>query len=83
LKRAKFHYEAAAMAGHGPARSNLGLMELKSGNMKRAVKHWIIAASAGNYGAMYGMITLFTHKVLLVKNQLIQLWQHTIVLVPK
>jgi TPR repeat protein len=27
LKKAKFHYEAAAMAGHDSARSNLGRME--------------------------------------------------------
>ena len=27
LKKAKFHYEAAAMAGHDAARYNLGCME--------------------------------------------------------
>jgi TPR repeat protein len=60
MKKAKFHYEAAAMAGHGPARSNLGLMELKSGNMERAVKHWMITASTGDYNSMHCMIELFT-----------------------
>ena len=36
-KKAQFHYEAAAMAGHEAARCNLGNMELdKSRNMKRA-----------------------------------------------
>jgi TPR repeat protein len=60
MKRAKFHYEAAAMAGHGPARCNLGLMEIKSGNTERAVKHWMIATSTGDYNAMQCMIELFT-----------------------
>ena len=52
LKKAKFHYEAAAMAGHEKARFNLGGLECNSGNMDRAVKHWTIATSAGDYSAM-------------------------------
>jgi TPR repeat protein len=52
LKKAKIHYEAAAMAGHEAARCNLGTMEAQSGNMERAVKHFKIAASAGDYNAM-------------------------------
>jgi TPR repeat protein len=56
------------MAGHEVARYNLGLMEIKSDNMERAVKHFIIAASAGNM-------------VWLAENQLTQLWQLTILLV--
>jgi TPR repeat protein len=59
LKKAKFHYEAAAMAGNELARCNIGLMELKSGNIERAIKHWTIAASAGHYDAMHGMRQLF------------------------
>jgi len=39
LKKAKFHYKAAAMAGHKAARNHLGAMEAQSGNMGRAVKH--------------------------------------------
>ena len=38
-KKAKFHYEAAAMAGHEIARSNLGAVEYDSGNKERGVKH--------------------------------------------
>jgi TPR repeat protein len=56
LKKTKFHLEAAAMAGHEGARSNLGVMEAQSGNMERAVKHWIIAASSGAYDAMKNLI---------------------------
>ena len=56
MKKAKFHYEAAAMAGHEVARYNLGCMEYHSGNVERAVKHWTIAASAGDYYAMHNLI---------------------------
>ena len=53
LTKAKFHYEAAAMAGHEGARYNLGCMEYHSGgNVERAVKHWMIAASGGHYCAI-------------------------------
>ena len=52
LKKAKFHLEAAAMAGNEVARYNLGVMEVQSGNIERAVKHFMIAASAGHYSAM-------------------------------
>jgi DNA-directed RNA polymerase subunit RPC12/RpoP len=59
LKKAKFHYEAAAMAGHELARNNLGTMEAQSGNMERAVKHWMISASAGHHGAMNNLLITF------------------------
>jgi TPR repeat protein len=52
VKKAKFHYETAAMAGHEDARFKLGSIEGNSGNTERAVKHWMIAASAGHYIAM-------------------------------
>jgi beta-glucosidase/6-phospho-beta-glucosidase/beta-galactosidase len=41
------------MGGNEEARSNLGIMELKSGRMKQAVKHFTIAASDGSYRAMH------------------------------
>jgi TPR repeat protein len=56
LKKAKFHFEAAAMAGDEVARCNLGVMEVESGNVERAVKHWTIAASAGHYKAMFQLL---------------------------
>jgi TPR repeat protein len=59
MKKAKFHFEAAAMAGHVGARYNLGNLEAKSGNFERAVTHWTIAASAGHYTAMNNLITCF------------------------
>jgi TPR repeat protein len=59
LKKAKFHFEAAAMAGHEIARYNLGLLEAQSGNMEQAVKHWTIAASAGNFTPMHNLLLAF------------------------
>jgi TPR repeat protein len=55
LKKAKFHFEAAAMAGHGTARYNLGCLEYDSGNKERAVNHWTIAVSSGHYDAMHNL----------------------------
>ena len=52
FKKAKFHLEAAAMAGHEVARYYIGILEDMSGNRERAVKHWTIAASAGCFRAM-------------------------------
>jgi hypothetical protein len=59
LKKAKFHFESAAMAGHEVARYIVGHMEKKSGNMDRAIKHWTIAASAGEFDAMHKLRTFF------------------------
>ena len=59
LKKTKFHLEAGAMAGDEVARCNLGLLELQSGNMERAVKHFIIAASAGDSHSMNILIPSF------------------------
>jgi len=61
LKKSKFHYEAATMAGHEAARNNLGYIEYKSGNVERAVKHLMIAASAGHHQAMHNLLVAFNH----------------------
>jgi TPR repeat protein len=53
LKKAKFHYEAAAMAGHEVSRYNLAICEKELGNMDRAVKHLKIGASDGECYAMH------------------------------
>jgi TPR repeat protein len=52
LKKAKFHHEAAAMAGDEVARNWLGEFEGKSGNLERAIQHFTIAASAGHFTSM-------------------------------
>ena len=59
MKKAKFHLEAAAMAGNEVARYNLGGLEARSGNIERAIDHLRIAASAGHYNAMYQLKLLF------------------------
>ena len=41
-----FHLEAA-IGGHPHARYHLGWHENNNGNVERAVKHWIIAATQG------------------------------------
>ena len=56
MKKAKFHWEAAAMAGCEVARHNLGSIETNSGNLDQVIKHWIIAASGGQYCAMQELI---------------------------
>ena len=41
------------MAGHETARFNLGYIEYSSsGNTERAIKHWMISASAGHRESM-------------------------------
>ena len=59
MKKSKFHNEAAAMAGNELARCNLGIFEMESGNIERAVKHWTITASAGCFGSMHFLIKQF------------------------
>jgi TPR repeat protein len=59
LKKAKFHFEFAAMAGHEVAREMMGLMEGISGNMEGSIKHLVIAASSGNYSAMHELIKVY------------------------
>ena len=59
MKKAKFHFEAAAMAGCEISRHNIGVIENDSRNMERAIKHWKIAAAGGEYLAMHKMMKFF------------------------
>jgi len=64
-KKAKHYYELAAIGGDIHARHNLGCMEGNSGNLHRAMKHFIMAAKAGDeislncvkVGFMKGIVT--------------------------
>jgi TPR repeat protein len=47
IKKAKHHFEMAAIGGHVIAMYNLGAIEYNAGNNARAKKHWMAAASAG------------------------------------
>jgi len=64
-KKAKHNFELAAMGGNVLARYNLGWDEWEKGNIQRAIKHWILAARAGDKdsldnvkkGFMMGVVT--------------------------
>ena len=47
-KKGKHYYELAAIGGDIDARHNLGVSESKAGNHERAVKHFMVAARAGD-----------------------------------
>ena len=56
----KFHLETAAMAGNEVARNTLGELEFDHlCNNDQAIKHWIIAASTGDYKAMQCLLIAF------------------------
>ena len=46
-KKARYYYELAAIGGAVTARYNLGILEKKSGNIDRALKHFMIAVEFG------------------------------------
>ena len=46
-KKATYYYKLAAIRGDVNARCNLGTMEVRAGNMNRALKHHMIAAGCG------------------------------------
>jgi len=46
-KKAQHYYELAAMVGNVEARHNLGIGEENTGNIDRAIKHYIIAVAGG------------------------------------
>ena len=47
MKKAKHHYELGAIAGNTVARYNLATTETNSGNMDRALRHYMIAVRGG------------------------------------
>eukprot|EP00985_Skeletonema_marinoi_P021561 scaffold13283_cov71-Skeletonema_marinoi.AAC.2 len=54
------HLEEAAIGGHPDARYNLGCDEEdESGNIERAVKHWIISANLGDDGSIKELMEKF------------------------
>ena len=60
-EKAKFHFEAAAMAGHERARCIV--VDFEEGKKERAIKHWMIAASAGDCYAMKNLLIDFKQGV--------------------
>jgi len=53
------HLEEAAIGGHPNARYNLGWEEEESGNIERAVKHWIISANLGDDDSIKPLMKYF------------------------
>ena len=51
-KKAMHYYELAAMKGNTFARCNLGVLEEDAGNMKRALKHYMVAIRGGHNDAL-------------------------------
>ena len=68
-KKTKYHFEIAAIAGHVLARHNLGALEGNSGNDDRAMKHYLLSASAGLDASMK-MVTNYYRDGLVTKDDL-------------
>ena len=60
-KKAKYYYELAAIGGDVYARFNLGLGEENTGNMNRALKHYMIAAGGGYNDSLKQIQKLYTN----------------------
>jgi len=60
-KKANHYYELAAMRGDVSARYNLGINEMKTGNIARALKHYMIAARAGDSDSLKQINRLYTY----------------------
>ena len=58
-KKELHHTEQAAIGGHPRARHNLGCKEIENCRIDRAVKHWIIAATLGNYESLENLKFLY------------------------
>jgi len=58
-KKAKYYYELAAMRGDVDSRFYLGAFEEHTGNMERALKHFMIAARGGESDSLDAIQELF------------------------
>jgi len=58
-KKAKHYYELGAMGGDTIARNKLGVGEARSGNMDRALKHFLIAARDGDSNSLAAIKELY------------------------
>jgi len=59
-KKAIYYWELAAIKGFVEARYNLGCREALDGNVEQAIKHWLIAARAGDETSLYNVKAGFT-----------------------
>ena len=58
-KKAIHYLELAAMRGDVDARNNLGCIEIKTGNIDRALKHWMIAVKGGDSESLKNIKSLY------------------------
>ena len=58
-KKAIHYWELAAMRGHVKARFSLGTSEGRTGNLDRAIKHYMIAAGSGDNDSLENIKTMF------------------------
>jgi TPR repeat protein len=58
-KKAIYHLEQAAIAGHPKARHNLGVVEKINGRFERARKHFLIAANLGYHNSLSNLKRLY------------------------
>ena len=68
LKKANHYFELSAIGGHIKARHNLGCLEGKAGNYRRAMKHFMISARGGCKEALEGVKRGFMKEVV-TKNE--------------
>ena len=60
-KKGDRYYELAAIGGDMYSRYNLGILEKRSGNIDRALKHFMIAVKSGHNESLNQMKQLYTH----------------------
>ena len=60
-KKANYYWELAAMGGHLDAMHNLGVFEMRSGNIDRALKHYMIAAGCGDNDSLERIKQMLMH----------------------
>ena len=76
-KKAIHYYELGAMGGGVESRHNLGAMESNTGNMDRAIKHYMIAVRGGHHHSLKKIQQLYSngHTTKDEYSQALQLYQ--------
>ena len=60
-KKANHHYKLAAIRGNVNARYNLGNIEVRAGNINRALKHFMIAVECGHENSLKKIQKFYTN----------------------
>ena len=59
-KKAKHYWELGAIGGNAKARHSLGIEEVRAGNMKGALKHFLLAVEGGYAGSLKSIKHMYT-----------------------